>query len=75
MHIICDGDLCKNFTSWEGDMWLPPVELEAGQSKTIKVYFDWTIKGATRDWSVTAWGTKGSVSVTESNGLKSSKMP
>ena len=47
-----------------GDKYFPKMYLEAGESVTIEVEFNWNRPGITKDWSVTAWGESGPVSVT-----------
>jgi len=42
------------------DKWLEKKMLQVGESIEVEVEFNW-VTGATRDWSVTAWGTEGTI--------------
>ena len=41
----------------------------------IEVEFNWDRTGINKDWSVTAWGDKGGVSVNHLNGIESDSLP
>ena len=58
----------------EGPQWLNPHEFEVGESKTFIVLLDWK-EGASKDWAVTAWGTRGEVRVENLNGQESDHLP
>ena len=58
-----------------GDKYFPRMYLEAGESVTIEVEFNWNRPGITKDWSVTAWGESGPVSVTHDSGIASDSFP
>ena len=49
-----------------GPKWLSSIELDAGASAVYTVILDESSED-TVDWSFTAWGTKGPVSVTNNN--------
>jgi hypothetical protein len=49
--------------------------MKAGSSRTIEMLFDWTRENVTKDWSLTAWGEKGNVSVTNNANVASDHMP
>ena len=63
------------------DMWrdgskeVAPIEMEAGQTKSIMIEFDWERECITPDWSIVAWAEKGEVTVTHDDGLKSMELP
>ena len=62
--------------SWEaGDIWLPKMFLLAGESVEIEVELNLERKGVSKDWSVTAWGEQGGVTVTHNDGLASDSLP
>ena len=48
----------------------------AGSTHTIKVLLDWNRhEEVTKDWSLTAWGEKGAVSVTHDSDIATQHMP
>ena len=49
--------------------------VSAGESFTVEVEFNWNRSGITRDWSVTAWGESGPVSVTHDQGIATDSLP
>jgi hypothetical protein len=58
------------FDSAQGGKWLSPITLAAGESKEYTVMLNWNREGVQKDWSLTAWGTKGDqwgIEVTHSN--------
>ena len=58
-----------------GDAWLPKIYVKAGESFEVEVEFNWEREGVTKDWSITAWGEKGAVSVEHSEGIESDALP
>lgn len=61
---------------WEaGDAWLPKIFVRAGESFEVEIEFNWDREGITKDWSVTAWGEEGNVTVVHNEGLRSDNMP
>ena len=66
----------KTATGWQaGDAWLPKLYLSAGESFEVEVEFNWEREGITKDWSVTAWGESGGVTVVHNDGLPSDSLP
>ena len=66
----------KTATGWQaGDAWLPKLYMSAGESIEVEVEFNWEREGITKDWSITAWGEVGAVTVEHSDGLKSDSLP
>ena len=62
--------------NWEnGSNWLPKMSLKAGQVIDIEVEFNFDIAGITKDWSVSAWGESGPVTVTHESGSTSDSLP
>ena len=59
----------RAFTSGAG--WLPSLDLEAGEEIEIRMELNFERRGITKDWSVTAWGTKGPVQVRHASGIES----
>ena len=51
------------------------MRVTAGESFTVEVEFNWNRSGITKDWSVTAWGETGPVSVTHDQGISSDSYP
>ena len=49
--------------------------MEAGDSIEVTADWNWSDANYSKDWSVTVWGSKGAVTVTHNNGLKSDKLP
>ena len=66
----------KTASSWEaGDMWFPKMYMKRGETAEFEVELNWNRPGITKDWSVTAWGESGFVSVTHSDGIPSQHLP
>ena len=66
----------KTATGWQaGDAWLPKLYVSAGESFEVEVEFNWEREGITKDWSVTAWGESGGVTVVHNDGLLSDSLP
>ena len=61
----------KEFTNGAG--WLEVMDLKAGEEVEIIVEFNWTRKGVTKDWSLTAWGEDGDLNVRHSNDIDSNQ--
>ena len=49
--------------------------VKAGESFTVEVELNWNRAGITKDWSVTAWGESGGVSVAHDEGYKTDSFP
>ena len=61
---------------WQaGDIWSGRMRVAAGESFTVEVEFNWNRSGITKDWSVTAWGESGPVSVTHDRGIATDSYP
>ena len=66
----------RSAQGWEaGDVWLPKMFLSAGESVEIEVELNLDRAGVTKDWSLTAWGVQGGVTVTHNDGLTSDNLP
>jgi len=63
------------FDANTGVKWLPVYEFEEDESKSFTVVFNWNRQGVAKDWSLTAWGTEHSVTVTHDDELESDHMP
>ena len=50
-------------------------QMAAGQTITFTADWNWVDANYSKDWSVTAWGSKGNVTITHKNGLNSDKLP
>ena len=62
--------------NWEnGSNWLPKMRIHQGQTVDIEVEFNFAIEGITKDWSITAWGESGPVTVTHESGIPSDSLP
>lgn len=59
----------------DGTHQMKPVEFSADDEIQFVLEFDWDRECVTPDWSITAWASNGTVSVTHSEGLDSDKMP
>ena len=57
----------ESFTNGAG--WLDVIQLNGGEEIEIIVEFNWDRKGITKDWSVTAWGELGEVTVKHSQNI------
>ena len=49
--------------------------LKRGETVEFEVELNWNRSGITKDWSVTAWGESGPVSVKHSEGIRSDHLP
>ena len=59
------------FTADDGSIWLDPIYFKAGQTEVFQLILDF--KSGTvlsKDWAITAWGTKGSISVNHVSGIQ-----
>ena len=64
------------FDTDEGAVWTDAMRFTPGQTKEFIVMLDWTRDNVVKDWSLTAWGTAGDVSVAyKDNGYTTDKMP
>ena len=54
---------------------MPSGIVKAGETAEFEVELNWNRPGITKDWSVTAWGESGFVSVTHSDGIPSQHLP
>ena len=74
-HIVFNKHTREKMTWEQGSNWLPKLFLSAGQTIEIEVELNWDRTGITKDWSVTAWGEKGGVSVNHQDGITSDSLP
>jgi hypothetical protein len=58
-----------------GDAWLPKLFVRAGESFEVEVEFNWEREGVTKDWSITAWGEDGPVTVEHNDGISTDTLP
>ena len=58
-----------------GSLEFPAIKMKANESKTIHGEWNWIDANYSKDWSVVAWGDKGSLSLTHKNGLVSDMLP
>ena len=67
-NFVFQGDRnSQRMNRWnQGPKWLSPIFVEAGDKVTFTVILDPSSED-TVDWSFTAWGTDGPVSVTNKN--------
>ena len=66
----------KSATGWEaGDIWFPRMYVNAGEKVQVEVELNWNRPGNTKDWSVTAWGESGHVTVLHDDGIPSAHLP
>merc|ERR1712226_1725768 len=70
---LSSGDK-SNFNLEYGSGWLNPIEFGPGETKEFEVLLDWTRQGVVKDWSVTAWGEGGEVSVSHQDGTPSASL-
>ena len=64
------------FDADEGAVWTDAMSFDAGETKEFYVVLDWTRDNVVKDWSLTAWGTSGDVSVAyKDNAYTTDKMP
>ena len=61
----------KTFSITHGVGWLRDIEFDAGEEIEILVEYNWNRRGITKDWSVTAWGDTGEVTVRHSKSIRS----
>ena len=52
-----------------GSMELDPYQIKAGESVEIITEWNWNKPNTPKDWSVTAWGDKGPLSITHKKGM------
>jgi hypothetical protein len=60
---------------YDGNYQLNPFTMLAGETISVTVELDFSDPKAIRDWSVTAWGDKGAITVRHEDGLASDKLP
>ena len=66
----------KSATGWEaGDIWFPRMYVNAGEKFEVEIELNWDRPGVTKDWSVTAWGEEGTVTVLHNDGIPSANLP
>merc|ERR1712226_1149 len=70
---LSSGDK-SNFNLEYGSGWLNPIEFGPGETKEFEVLLDWTRQGVVKDWSVTAWGEGGEVTVAHQDGTPSASL-
>ena len=85
----CLGKTCKDiprrrslvrvighsFFSFTDSIQLPSFEMKAGETLVLETEWDWTSSEIAHDWSVTAWGNKGPITITHNEGLESMSLP
>ena len=74
-HVVLNKSTREKIAWENGSIWLPKLFVEAGEVVEIEVEFNWDRTGITKDWSVTAWGEKGGVSVNHLSGFESDSLP
>ena len=62
-HNLLEDGQPKGSNFREGEKWMRPITLGAGQSQTYTIELDLNKTGMTKDWSFTAWGENGPVEV------------
>jgi hypothetical protein len=74
--ITCnESEASANFNLEYGSAWLNPIEFAAGETKEFSVSMDWARQGIVKDFSVTAWGEGGAVTVAHADGTASASLP
>ena len=75
-HFVATGDMMPEMDSFvSGEYDMGKIEMGAGETMTFTGDWNWVDANYSKDWSVVAWGSKGNVTVTHKNGLKSDKLP
>lgn len=69
-----DIDDC-DFDADTGACWTDAIMFAAGETKTFTASMDWSRSNIAKDFSVTAWGTAGNVTVLCANGMETDHMP
>ena len=52
-----------------------PYEIKANETVSISAVFDFNNDNVAKDWSVTAWGDKGTLHVYHDKGIESASLP
>ena len=75
-HVLSGDSIpdCR-FDADTGACWTDSLTFAAGETKTFQVSLDWSRTNIARDFSVTAWGTSGDVSVRCADGMETDHMP
>ena len=60
---------------FSGSYEFEPIKIKANEPYTIHGDWNWVDTNYSPDWSVVAWGDKGSLSLTHLKGLASDKLP
>ena len=60
---------------FSGSYEFEPIKIKANEPYTIHGDWNWADTNYSPDWSVVAWGDKGSLSLTHLKGLASDKLP
>ena len=63
------------FSFYSGAIEFEAKEVKAGETVTVTGDWNWLDPNYSNDWSVTAWGNKGPVTIKHKLGLESDKMP
>ena len=58
-----------------GSRYASTIEMEAGETIEVDVQLDFNNENLARDWSVTAWGDSGPLTVEHSTGIQSAQLP
>ena len=75
-HVLSGDSIsdCR-FDADTGACWTDSLTFAAGETKTFQVSLDWSRANIAKDFSVTAWGTSGDVSVRCADGMETDHMP
>lgn len=57
----------NEFDAHTGSGWTDAIQFAAGETREFYALFDWDRANVAKDWSVTAWGTTGEVTVAHKN--------
>ena len=71
-----DDTYSYTFDADTGAVWTDSMTFAAGETREFIVLLDWDRANVAKDWSLTAWGTSGSVTVRNKNtSILSDRMP
>ena len=62
-HLISEDGSNTVYGLYDGDVWMPTIYLAPGASQTYTIELDLNMKGMSKDWSFTAWGENGPITV------------
>jgi len=75
VHSIYKENDTTVYTFKEGARQMNAIEFDEGETINFILEWDWARESVSPDWSVTAWGKLGEVTVTHEQGIESASLP